>query len=371
MKVILVDDEPIALEVLGSILSTYEDINILGSYIDPIVALKELKELQPDVIFLDIEMGATNGLEMAQLFLEQHNSVEIVFITAYSQYAVDAFEVNAMDYLLKPIQEKRLYKTIERLRERTNKNHIKDNKINILENKLKIKSFGVFEVLDNFDNPLIWRTQKTKELFAYLWGQEERQVSKILIMETIFPDKDLDKAIALLHTTIYQLRKSLEKLGHSNGIVYFNDSYQLNVPIVSDFDELNKIVHSNAFNEEDIKKILNIYKGDFLEEEGYHWAMGIQQRYKDIVLNILEGFAKNQLKVGKLDSLLKICLDTIIKIDSFNESVAKMMIQYYGVQNKKSDLDKFYKDYAENLWKEMELQPMESTIQLYNRYMEN
>jgi two-component SAPR family response regulator len=235
---------------------------------------------------------------------------------------------------------------------------------------LKIKSFGAFEVLDSFDNPLIWRTQKTKELFAYLWEQKERQVSKALIMETIFPDKDLDKATTLLHTTIYQLRKNLGKLGYPNGILYFNDSYQLDLPITSDLEELNKILHSNVFGEEEIKKILIIYKGDFLEEEGYHWAMGIQQSYKDIVLNILEGFAKNQLKVGKIDSLLKISLDTIIRIDSFNESAAKMMIQYYGVQNKKSSLEQFYKEYVENLWKEMELQPMESTIQLYNRYME-
>lgn len=67
MKVILVDDEPLALETLEHILSKYEDIEILGSYTNPNVALEKIKELQPDVLFLDIEMGSINGLEMAQL----------------------------------------------------------------------------------------------------------------------------------------------------------------------------------------------------------------------------------------------------------------------------------------------------------------
>ncbi len=369
MKVILVDDEPIALEVLGAILSTYEDIDILRSYTDPIVALKELKELQPDVIFLDIEMGATNGLEMAQLFLECQNSVEIVFITAYSQYAVDAFDVNAMDYLLKPIQEKRFYKTIERLRERTEKHYIQDKKTNVLENKLKIKSFGVFKVLDSFDNPLIWRTQKTKELFAYLWEQNDRHVSKDLIMETIFPDKDLDKATTLLHTTIYQLRKNLGKLGYPNGILYFNDSYQLKLPITSDLEELNSILELKSLNDKDILRILDIYKGDFLENEGYHWAIGIQQMYKDLVFNLLYDFSKIKLGKRNFTSILRMCLDMMYKLDPFNDNVAKMIIEYYGSQGKKSKLETFFNNYVENLWKEMNLRPLDSTNDLYRKYL--
>ena len=366
MKVILVDDEPIALEVLGAILSTYEDINILRSYTDPIVALKELKELQPDVIFLDIEMGDTNGLEMAQLFLECKSSVEIVFITAYSQYAVDAFELNAMDYLLKPIQKKRLNKTIARLEEKISES----SQIGSLGNELIVNSFGVFEVTDNMGNPLIWRTQKTKELFAYLWEQNDRHVSKDLIMETIFPDKDLDKATTHLHTTIYQLRKNLRKLGYPNGILYFNDSYQLDVPITSDLEELNGILQLKNHTDGDILRILNIYKGDFLGNEGYHWALGTQQRYKDLVFNLLYDFSKIQLGKKNYSSILKMCLDIMYKLDPFNDDVAKMIIEYYGSQGKKSKLETFFSNYVENLWEEMNLKPLNSTNGLYRKYME-
>lgn len=367
MRVILIDDEPIALDLLRRMISSYEDMDVVGSYTNPFDALKVVKKIQPEVIFLDIEMGEINGLELAELLMEDLDAVEIVFVTAYSQYAVDAFGINAIDYLLKPIQEKRLSKTIERLRKKTKE----DCEIDILDNKLKVNSFGIFEVLDCTNNPLIWRTQKSKELFAYLWNKEERAVSKTLIIETIFSDKDLDKATTLLHTTIYQLRKNLERFGYPNGIIYINDSYQLDLPIKSDVQELNKVLSSKKYNDDAIKEILKIYRGDFMEEEGYHWAMDVQQIYKDIVFNILEKYADDELECGRLTPLLKACLAKIHKMDSFNERVAKMMIHYYGKQSNRSSLESFFNNYVENLWDEMSLKPMESTIDLYREYMED
>lgn len=367
MKVILVDDEPIALEVLSSMLSKYEEVHIVASYTDPLIALEEIKETKPDVLFLDIEMGSINGLEKAQLFIERRSSIEIVFVTAYSEYAVGAFELNAVDYLLKPIQEKRLQKTIERLVYITNDSDFLETK----ENGLRINSFGIFEVMDSKGNQLVWRTQKAKELFIYLWQQNDKPVSKALIMETIFYDRDIDKATTLLHTTIYQLRKNLRELGYPEGILYFNDSYQINLPIVSDFNELNSILESHSYTEENIKKVLEIYIGDFLEVEGYHWAMGIQQNYKDFVLNLLGSYSKTQLEDGNLNLLVKICLDLLYELEPFNDNVAKMLIQYHGNKNEKSKLESFFNNYTENLWKEMNLKPMDSTLNLYEKYHHN
>lgn len=365
MKVILIDDEPIALELLSRMLSFYEDVDIVGSYANPFDALGEIGKTQPDAIFLDIEMGSINGLEFAEVLIEKLATVKIVFVTAYSQYAVDAFEVNAIDYLLKPIQEKRLTKTIERLKEEIGGNLKPD----IFDNKLKVISFGGFQVLDSMDNPLAWRTQKSRELFAYLWSKKDRAVSKMSIVEDIFPDRDFDKTITLLHTTIYQLRKSLERLGYPNGIIYFNDSYQLDLPIESDIEKLNKVLDHKEYNHKEIKEILEIYKGDFLEEEGYHWAIEIQQRYRDIVFNILEKFTKNELKKGRLSSIMKFCLDKIYELDPFNEDVAKMLIHYYGRQSRRASLERFFNGYEENLWNEMNLKPMKSTIELYKKYL--
>lgn len=367
MKVILVDDEPMALEVLENMILPYKDINIIGSYTRTQDALESIKEVQPDIIFLDIEMGNMNGLELAGIFMQRLDEVQIIFVTAYSQYAVDAFELNAIDYLLKPIQEKRLLKAIERLREKNIKGTIKDRNKTILENSLKVRSFGGFQVFDTMENPLKWRTKKSKELFAYLWEKKENSVSKDKILEDVFSNKDLDKAATLLHTTIYQLRKKLRELGYSNSIIFFDESYQLNIPINSDLEEFNKLINLKV-SIEDIKKLLEIYIGDFLEE-GYHWATGLQQIYRAKFLNKIEEFAKKQVAEEKLDLTLKISLDKAYQIDSYNKVIVESILHYYGIKNKQASLEKFFNNYAKNLWREMELKPIESTINIYKGYM--
>lgn len=369
MRVILVDDEPIALEMLELMLSVHDDIQVVGSFTQPFHALKEIEKLQPDVIFLDIEMGEFNGIEISERFLEQNSTIKIVFITAFSQYAIDAFEINAIDYLLKPIQEKRLSKTIKRLKDEVNNQKIQSKVKHLLHNELKIKSFGSFQVYDSKDLSIHWRTKKTKELFAYLWEQNGKAISKMKIMETIFPDKDLEKATTLLHTTIYQLRKSLEKLGYLDGIVYINESYKLKLPINSDIKELNDILMIKSHNEEHIIKILRIYKGDFLEEEGYHWVIETQQKYKERVFNILEKYGCSQLEEENLSHLLKNCLEQMHKMEPFNEDIVKMIIQFYGKQCKKVNLEDFFTYYKDFLWTEMNMKPMDNTTKLYMFYM--
>lgn len=369
MKAILIDDEPIALEVLELMLSSYEDINIIGKYTKHVDVLESIKEEKPDVIFLDIEMGDMSGLELAEIFTRELDKVEIIFVTAYSEYAVDAFEVNAIDYLLKPIQEKRLLKAVERLKVKIKETNIEKDKQNDLNSKLKVYSFGGFQVLDNMENPLSWRTQKAKELFAYLWYKKDRPVSKDLIIENVFPDKDIEKASTLIHTTIYQIRKGLERLGYLNGIIYIDECYQLNIPLTSDLEELNNMIGLKICNDDDIMKIFKIYKGDFLVE-GYHWGMESQQMYKDLVLGILERFARNHIENQRFSLISKVSLDKAYEIDPFNEDIARMIVHYYGKQNNRSSLEVFFNNYSERLWEEMNLKPMESTVNVYNKYME-
>lgn len=369
MRVILVDDESMALDVLESVLSTYSDIDVVKKYINPTKALEEIDNLKVDVIFLDIEMGRVNGLEIANDFLDKGN-IEIVFVTAYSQYAVEAFELNAIDYLLKPIQEKRLRKTIERLREKMQIHCIDGSNDSANKDSIIVKSFGGFEVIDMAGNQLAWRTQKAKELFAYLWFQREKPVPKANIIENIFSDKDIEKAMTHLHTTIYQIRKALEKIGCSNGIIYLNDSYQLNVPIQGDVDIIDKILNVKPHSVECIGKLLSIYEGDFLEYDSYFWSMDAQQMYKGKVYNALESHVKEQLESGQVNIHMVNCLNLMSKLDPFNENTAKFHIEYYGIQDMKFNLKKYYEDYIKCLWNEMKLEPTFELYEMYNKYMQ-
>ncbi|XKM14116.1 two-component system response regulator BtsR [Orbaceae bacterium ac157xtp] len=114
LNVIIVDDEPLARENLKCILSQYTEIKIIAECSNAIDAIKAIHSLTPDVVFLDIQMPKINGIEMLSM-LDPQTMPHIVFLTAYEEYAVKAFEEQALDYLLKPVETARLEKTIKRI----------------------------------------------------------------------------------------------------------------------------------------------------------------------------------------------------------------------------------------------------------------
>ncbi|RKS85157.1 LytTR family two component transcriptional regulator [Orbus hercynius] len=114
LKAIIVDDEPLARENLRCQLALHEKITIMAECSNAFEAVKAIHQLQPDVVFLDIQMPKINGLEMLNM-LDTQTMPHIVFLTAYEEFAIKAFEAQAFDYLLKPIEPSRLDKTIQRL----------------------------------------------------------------------------------------------------------------------------------------------------------------------------------------------------------------------------------------------------------------
>ena len=115
LRAFLVDDEPLALKRLARLLEATKRVEIVGRAIDPAEGLAELAETVVDVVFLDIHMPGVNGLEAARAVAGR---AHIVFVTAFDEYAVEAFERGAIDYVLKPFNEERLAVTVERLKER-------------------------------------------------------------------------------------------------------------------------------------------------------------------------------------------------------------------------------------------------------------
>ncbi len=116
IRALLVDDESHALTALQQCLKVYEEIDILGCAENGIEAVKQIHEQQPDVVFLDVQMPKLDGFDVLELLGDE--APWVVFVTAYDEFAVKAFENNAVDYLLKPVCETRLAKTVQRLMER-------------------------------------------------------------------------------------------------------------------------------------------------------------------------------------------------------------------------------------------------------------
>ena len=117
IDVVIVDDEAAGRRTLNEFCALEGDLRVIGEFGDPVLALAEIRRRRPQLIFLDIQMAPINGLQLARSLDADHGAF-VVFVTAYDSYAIEAFEVSAVDYLLKPFDQGRFAKTLERIRPR-------------------------------------------------------------------------------------------------------------------------------------------------------------------------------------------------------------------------------------------------------------
>jgi two-component system, LytTR family, response regulator len=115
VRALVVDDEPLARQGVSLRLKRFADVEIVGQCGDGVSALEKIRALAPDVVFLDVQMPGMDGFDVLRA-LPKENIPAVIFLTAYEQHALRAFEVNALDYLLKPLHEERFTAAVERAR---------------------------------------------------------------------------------------------------------------------------------------------------------------------------------------------------------------------------------------------------------------
>ncbi len=118
LQAVLVDDEQLARDELSYLLGQLGGVDIIGQAGNGVEALTTIERLQPDIVFLDVQMPGLTGFEVARRLLASRSPSHIIFVTAYDRHAIEAFEVNAVDYLLKPVEQSRLETAVDRARRR-------------------------------------------------------------------------------------------------------------------------------------------------------------------------------------------------------------------------------------------------------------
>jgi len=134
-KAIIIDDEPLARSIIAEYLQSHTDIQLVSECNDGFEGIKSIAQHQPDLIFLDIQMPKINGFEMLELL---PNVPSVIFTTAFDEYAIKAFEANAIDYLLKPFNKERFDTALEKWKNQTGTINLTTNKIqNFIEHAEK------------------------------------------------------------------------------------------------------------------------------------------------------------------------------------------------------------------------------------------
>lgn len=178
ISALIVDDERYAREELAYLLGKFPGIQVIGEVESGEAAILKALQLQPDVVFLDIEMPKMNGIEVAKTLVEVKKVPLIIFATAYPQFAVEAFRINAVDYLLKPYDEQQLKQTIERIEKTLYPTLTVDNTEKL--GKLAIEAGGDIDYILPRDILYIYRNDKVTKIITQTDDYDVRTTLKEL-----------------------------------------------------------------------------------------------------------------------------------------------------------------------------------------------
>ncbi len=283
LRVLIVDDEPLALRILENKLESFPEVHIVGTTTKFSDVLPLVERTKPDVVFLDINLGTVSGLDIAEIIYTRYDHIQIVFVTAYSKFAIEAFELNAIDYLLKPVSTSRLKKTLARLENRRT--------VPKIHTTLYLEVFRTGNLFCPDGVPFTFRTKKVAELFFFLWHQDQKRATRDEILAQLWPTLDEERGATLMHSTIYQLRKTLQQKGFKKPIPLENQKYRLNVPLTSDLEKWEACLEKPP-TDETVQEALSLYRGHYFEMEAFSWAHfrmeQIKMKWSHYLFSLLE-----------------------------------------------------------------------------------
>ena len=280
MRIAAVDDETHVLERFERMVSDVTELNLCGLFKTGEQLLAYLEENPLDAVFLDIEMPGINGLLLSEQIQNLNENIDIIFVTAYNQYAVEAFEVQAIDYILKPLTEERLEKTVKRL--------LRTRKTVNMPGKLFIQCIGDFEVFLNGE-ALTWKNSKAKEVFAFLVHKNGVPVNWEKIADAVWPDYNAEKAQANFHATTYLLRKRLAEAGLYQFLESVRGNYRVKTDQVTcDVYQLEEMLKKNQMKrKEDFRLLEQLKQKGYMEASGYAWAYPRAAELDDLCRSVM------------------------------------------------------------------------------------
>ncbi|OME79116.1 hypothetical protein BK120_22735 [Paenibacillus sp. FSL A5-0031] len=375
LKVILVDDEEPALIHLERLLRADGRVQVVGKYTSAMEGLDHLARSYADIAFLDIGMPEMNGLEAAERIQELYPAIRIVYVTAYSAYAVEAFELHALDYLLKPVDSARIGKTIDRIEEYAKllNNQAQSFEALAERNELSVRCFKRLELVGGaaLNGKVKWRTKKAQELFAYFLHLEGAWVTRERLIETLWREYELDKAVTYLHHSVSRIRWLLREWGVSFTVEYQGESYRLPYAAIrTDVAEFEETVAELPYQFQDnwsrYEHAISLYKGDYLEDHNYAWAetkrINLQHRY----FRLVSSMARYELEEGRAQSAIQRLTTAQISFP-YSDEICRLLLAGYAQIGDTELLNRCYETYAQLLLQELGVIPERQTTDLYHQ----
>ncbi|MEA3642403.1 MAG: response regulator [Lamprobacter sp.] len=351
MTAVLIDDEQPALDELQALLRAHAaDLQVVGCYRYPEDLLAQTARLRPDVAFVDVAMPGMDGLTLARQLQQQLPKIAIVFVTAHAGYAVKAFDCAAEDYLLKPLQPRRLATTVERLRARVDQSP--------RQSHIRITTFGGLQV-QTPNGPLTWHSSKTRELFAWLLHHHGTPINREQLLDALHPDAAFSRAESRFYNDSYHIRKSLESADVGECIRLTKLGLELSADVFWDKAHFGHLV-SLAARQQDplpsLEQAIDLYQGDYLADAQWLWADPFRERLRLQYQAALLSAATEHQRRGQSQQA-EILLLTAREQDPFNEQAVIHLVELYLQDNRRPHALSLYHGYAQLLADELQAEP--------------
>ena len=370
MRIVCVDDERLSLQFIEKQLEQIEGISIVAMFTNPLEAKEYILNEAIDTAFLDVQMPGINGIQLAEQILEYKPDINIVFITAYDQYAVEAFQLNALDYVIKPTTVERLHKTLKRVKAKL-KNTANDKDSNQEDHSLRIKvsNYLAFEEKPNVFQPVSWRTSKSQELFIYLLHNRNRLVEKSAIVDLLWYDHDVEKAYALLYTTVYNTRKQLKKYRPNIKLYNRSDGYLLElqnveIDLVQWENELLQLSKVNEMTIAEYERIMTWNEGPLLANTDYIWLEAERHRLDRLWIHMATKIATYYKEHNQLSEAIKWFQRIIDRLPTLEEAHFNLM-ELYEKNGEFTLMMQQYDELNKQLRKNLEGKPSSYIIDWY------
>lgn len=361
-KIIAVDDEALALKRFEHLMGSVPQVELLQTFTNPLDALDYIKENTVDIAFLDIEMPELTGLELAERIQEADPFISVVFITAFDQYALEAFKAHAIGYLLKPLDISEFAALIDTISKSKapRENNKKEEPAETAKEILKVNCLGQFTCFpaNTPDSPVLFRTAKTAELFALLIHHYKAPVTKYYILDTLFPDMDYEKSNKLFYVSCSYLRSAFSKVNIVDLLIRENDSYRLNTAVISCdyFEFIEYIERINELSTEDLRKAVALYNGEYLMGRSYEWAFETKPYIDNCYQRLTFLFVEKLRNEGNKDEAYQI-LEKYLSLDPLREDTVSLLMTLYVEDGKKDTAVAIYRNYEKKLAEELDIFP--------------
>lgn len=363
INAIIVDDEWYISEEIGDMAVATGLIHVIKKYNNPLKVLEEIHETIPEVAFIDIEMPEIDGITLAERLLEIKPDLIIVFITSWNKYAVQAFEMNAIDYIMKPIRPERFQRMVEKIKERY------DIKRLVHAKNLRIKSFGGLETSIG-DIPVKWGRSKAEELFAFLLMNHNNYISKDSIIEHLWPDYEPQKALQILQTSICRIRNVFSELEGMVTLDYNCSRYCLTLSNV-DCDLIMVENNLSNYRQQDKNSVFRVeeaflkYEQGFLEQQGYWWRMQKNEELRKKLIIIINDIITNEVNQSKDQGRF---LKYLTKLEPYNDDANYHLLMAYHNNGYDNEALNHYQWLKNILKEEYDTVPSDKINQIYRTY---